>query len=162
MAVRHYRTDARRQCLPAPAQSRSTGSFTAPFSRCSAHSPKSPTASMPAVALAATAGRARYRPASASSSPRCGASRRSSGSGRTSNPTQQNELMASVRDVLANAAEGLSRDGTAARFKTGRRVRRVLAGLCGRAVDAAAGVHLPALDLHAGAVFRQPGIERQG
>ncbi len=38
----------------------------------------------------------------------------------------------------------------------------VLAGLRRRAVDAAARRHLPHVDLHAGAVFRQPGGERQG
>ena len=41
-------------------------------------------------------------------------------------------------------------------------LRRVLAGLRRRAVDAAARRHLPDVDLHAGAVLRQPGGERQG
>ena len=38
----------------------------------------------------------------------------------------------------------------------------ILAGLRRRAVDAAAGGHLPALRLHGGAVLRQPGSRRQG
>ena len=48
------------------------------------------------------------------------------------------------------------------RTRRGGDYARVLAGLRRRAVDAAARRHLPHVDLHAGAVFRQPGGERQG